>query len=65
MRGPLKFKLRDVTRATKAVLAASVDVACVEVEPDTGKITIKTSGGSDAEKITDLDGWMAKHARTT
>jgi hypothetical protein len=63
MRRPSKFKKTDVTRATKAVLAAGVDVACVEVEPDTGKITIKTSGS--AEKITDLDGWMAKHALTT
>jgi hypothetical protein len=56
MRRPSKFKKTDVTRATKAVLAAGVNIAGVEIEPLTGKITIMTSGSSGAEKITDLDG---------
>jgi hypothetical protein len=65
MRRPSKFKKTDVTRAAKAVLAAGVDIAQVEIEPTTGKITIMTSSASGAEKITELDTWMAEHARST
>ena len=65
MRRPSKFKKTDVTRAAKAVLAAGVDIARVEIEPITGKITIMTSSASRAEKITELDTWMAEHARST
>jgi len=65
MRSTSKFKKTDVTRATKAVLAAGVDIAGIEIEPATGKITITTSGSSGAEKITDLDRWVAENARQT
>jgi hypothetical protein len=65
MRSASKFKKTDVTRATKAVLAAGVDIAGIEIEAATGKITIVTGGSSGAEKITDLDRWMAKNARQT
>jgi hypothetical protein len=65
MRGPSKFKKSDLTRATKAVLAAGVDIAGIEIEPVTGKITIMTSGSSDAEKTNDLDKWIAGSARQT
>jgi hypothetical protein len=65
MRRPSKFKKTDVTRAAKAVLAAGVDVARVEIEPITGKITITTSSASGAEKSTDLDTWMARDAHQT
>ena len=65
MRSTSKFKKTDVTRATKAVLAAGVDIAGIEIEPATGKITIMTSGSSGAEKITDLDRLMAENARQT
>jgi len=65
MRSASKFKKTDVIRATKAVLAAGVDIAGIEIEPATGKITIMTSGSSGAEKITDLDRWMAENARQT
>ena len=34
MRRPSKFKLRDVTRATKAAIAAGLDVARIEVATD-------------------------------
>ena len=55
MRRPSKFKKTDVTRVAKAVLAAGLDIARVEIEPITGKITIMTSTSSSADKITELD----------
>ena len=51
MRRPSKFKKTDVTRAAKAVLAAGVDIARVEIEPITGKITIMTNSTSGVEKL--------------
>lgn len=63
MRRPCTFKKTDVTRAAKAVLAAGVDITHVEIEPVTGKITIATNSSSGAEKITDLDRWLAERAR--
>ena len=62
MRRPSKFKKTDVTRAAKAVLAAGVDIARVEIEPITGKITFMTSS---SEKIPELDTWMARDAHQT
>lgn len=38
-RGPLTFKQQDVTRAVRAVVAAGVEVARVEVGKD-GKIVV-------------------------
>jgi hypothetical protein len=34
MRRPCLFKERDVTRATKGVLAAGLDVKCVQINKD-------------------------------
>ena len=65
MRSPSKFKKTDVIRATKAVLAAGVDISGIEIEPATGKITITTGSNSGAGKIGDLDRWMAENARQT
>ena len=39
MRGPCRFKKSDVTKATKAVLAAGLPIARIEVDHD-GSITI-------------------------
>jgi hypothetical protein len=41
-RGPLTFKRQDVTRAVKAVIAARVEIARVEVD-QLGKIVIVTA----------------------
>jgi hypothetical protein len=65
MRRPSIFKKTDVTRATKALLAAGVEIARVEIEPVIGKITFITSSSSGAEKKTDLDTWLAEDARQT
>ena len=65
MRRPSKFKKTDITRAAKALLAAGVDIARVELEPVVGKITFMTSSSSGTEKITDLDTWLAEDARQT
>jgi hypothetical protein len=39
MRGPCRFKKSDVTKATKAVLAAGLPIARIEVDHD-GSITV-------------------------
>jgi len=65
MRRASIFKKTDVTRAAKAVLAAGMQIARVDIEPVTGKISILTSSSLGTEEITDLDKWMAKDARQT
>jgi hypothetical protein len=65
VRRPSVFKKTDITRAAKAVLAAGVDIARVEIEPATVKITILTSSSVGDQEITDLDKWIAKDARQT
>ena len=63
MRHPPRYTKTDILRAVKAVLAAGVGIARVEIEP--GKITIITSGSSNSEKKADLDTWLAEDARQT
>jgi hypothetical protein len=46
-RAPSAFRQQDVTRAVKAVCAAGVNIARVEVDKS-GKITIITANGSAA-----------------
>ena len=65
MRRPSNVKKTDIARAAKALLAAGVDIARVEIEPVIGKITFITSNSSGSEKITDLDTWLAENARQT
>ena len=65
MRRPSNVKKTDIARAAKALLAAGVEIARVEIEPVIGKITFITSSSSGAEKITDLDTWLAEDARQT
>ena len=59
-RRPCTFRETDVKRAVRAVRAAGIEIAGVEIEPGTGKITITTSGISGAEKINELDKWIVE-----
>jgi hypothetical protein len=64
-RRPCALRETDLKRAVKAVRAAGMDITGIEIEPVTGKIKIVTGGGSDVEKVADLDTWMVKHAGRT
>lgn len=53
MRGPNKFRQREITRTIKAAKAAGVEVDRIEVDPD-GKIVVHVVGqdGSPKKKET-------------
>ncbi len=55
-RKPSPFKQSDITRATKGVLKAGVDVGLVEVAP-AGQIRIFAKDMSEAVAESALDGW--------
>jgi hypothetical protein len=59
-RAPCTFRQTDVTRAVKAVTAAGVNIARVEIDKS-GKIVIVT-GGAKAElsELAPLDAWRER-----
>jgi hypothetical protein len=59
-RAPSTFRQQDVTRAVKAVTAAGVNIARVEIDKS-GKIVIVT-GGAKAElsELAPLDAWRER-----
>ncbi len=61
-----KFRQQDVTRAVKAVVAAGVGIARVEID-NVGKIVIVSSAGLALEPQSDLDKelqeWEARHGQ--
>jgi hypothetical protein len=59
-RRPSLFKERDVARATRAVMAAGLNVARVEIEKD-GRIVVVPGKGNEPSD-NDLDQWMTRHA---
>jgi hypothetical protein len=65
-RSPSTFRQQDVTRAVKAVVAAGVGIARVEIDR-AGKITIIATSSS-ADPSNDLDGeleeWEARHGQS-
>ena len=61
-RRPLAFRQSDVMRAVKAVRAAGMTVARIEV--DNGKIVVVVGEPGKVESQTPLDQWMADRART-
>jgi hypothetical protein len=54
------FRQHDVTRALRAATAAGLNVASVEIDPATGRITIRT--GAEQGGSGDLDRWLSKNA---
>lgn len=61
MRRPSLFKERDVTRATKAVLAAGLHVARVEINRDGVIVVVPGNSEEPTAMDTELDNWMNKH----
>jgi len=56
-RGPLTFKASDVTRAVKAVAAAGVHIARIEIDK-AGKIVIITADPTDKPgETTEANEW--------
>jgi hypothetical protein len=62
-RAPSTFRQADLTRALKAARGAGITVRAVELDPQSGKIKITAVEPSGEEATTDLDKWMATHAR--
>jgi hypothetical protein len=63
-RGSCAFRQSDVTRAVKAVVAAGLEVAGVEVDK-TGKIVVLIGKFGEAIQANALDAWMVRNARAT
>jgi hypothetical protein len=64
-RAPSTFRQQDVTRAVKAVTAAGVDVARVEIDK-AGKITIiaaTPAAGQQDDLDLELQEWEARHGQ--
>jgi hypothetical protein len=66
-RSPSTFRQQDVTRAVKAVAAAGVGIARVEID-SAGKIIIVSSEGVAAEPQSELDKelkeWETRHGES-
>ena len=63
MRGPAAFKKTDVTRATRGVLAAGLNVARVEINK--AGVIVVVPGKPKGAESEPLDMWMAGYARQT
>jgi hypothetical protein len=63
-RHPCTFRQADVTKAVKAVVAAGLEVAGVEVDR-AGNIVVITGKIGEPIQTNVLDAWLAKHARAT
>jgi hypothetical protein len=65
-RAPSTFRQQDVTRAVKAVVAAGVDIARVEIDKS-GKIVIvtvtATGVGPQGDLDLELQEWEARHGQ--
>jgi hypothetical protein len=61
---PAAFRQADLTRALRAVKAAGVNIARIEIDPG-GRIIIIAAGREAAETDNPLDRWMASRALQT
>ncbi len=57
------FRKRDLACVLQVTRDAGVE-ARVEIDPETGKMTVVTMHGRKAEPTTDLDTWIKKHAHS-
>jgi hypothetical protein len=57
-RAPSTFRQQDVTRAVKAVAAAGVDIARIEIDK-AGKITIIAATATEQEEGKEANEWDA------
>ena len=55
-RAPSTFRQQDVTRALKAVAAAGVNIARIEIDKS-GKIIIITAGAGEPGETTEANEW--------
>jgi hypothetical protein len=55
-RAPCTFRQQDVTRAVKAVAAAGVHIARVEIDK-TGKIVIISAGATEPDETREANEW--------
>ena len=62
---PNRPRKPNVKNVVKAVQSCGLHVAAVKIAPD-GTITVEVGKGEgmQAQEITPLDAWMAKHARS-
>jgi len=56
VRAPSTFRQQDVTRAVKAVAAAGVHIARIEIDK-TGKIVIITGGPTEPGDLAEANEW--------
>jgi hypothetical protein len=64
-RRPATFRQADVTRAVRAAKAAGIEVARVEIDPESGRIVIIAAAADTANANNALDQWLANNARPT
>jgi hypothetical protein len=58
-RKPCAFKQRDIARAVRGAEAAGVKIARVDIEPNSGRISIVAVGVSTNDS--ELDRWIEGH----
>ena len=64
-RTPNRFRAAELTRVMRSARTGGVDVARFEVDPANGRISVIVRDGGQELPKTELDQWMAQHARET
>jgi hypothetical protein len=64
-RRPCMFRQTDLKRAVKAVRAAGLEVARVEINKDGVIVVVPGKFAEDVAGGSDLDKWVRAHARAT
>jgi hypothetical protein len=61
MRRKIQFKQSEILRAVKGAQSAGMEIARVEIEPETGRICL-IMVGDGSEPKGELDKWINDHA---